>query len=182
MGANRSCHTLQKERLERIALVTLYKKSDESESLLSLFTKRATGANRSCSSLQKERWEGIALVTLYKKSDGRESLLFLFTKRAMGANRSCHSLQKERWEQFTLVALYQKGNRSFALKKRAIGTKNQGANSQPWIMHAYSLPSWWSTFNAPTGGDNLTSRSKVLLQQLVHINNRSFYMITSTEL
>ena len=40
-GANRSCHSLQKEQWERIALVTLYKKSDENNLLLSLFTKRA---------------------------------------------------------------------------------------------------------------------------------------------
>ena len=40
-GANLSCHSLQKEQWERIALVTLYKKSDENNLLLSLFTKTA---------------------------------------------------------------------------------------------------------------------------------------------
>ena len=62
---NRSCCSVQKELQKQIALVSLYVKCDESDSLTSLF-------------LPKER---ITLVAFYKKS----KKLFTLLKRAIGS-------------------------------------------------------------------------------------------------
>ena len=87
------------------------KKSNESESPLLLFTKRATRANHFCHSLQKEQQEQqeqIARIALYKKNTICKLLLLLYTKRV-----------KRAFPPF--------------VKKRAIRTKNQRANSQSWL-------------------------------------------------
>ena len=47
-------------------------------------------------------------------------------------------IKKERGERFALVDLFKRvkrGKNTFALKKRAIHTKNQKANFQPWLAH-----------------------------------------------
>ena len=95
---------------ERITLVSLLKEWWE---WFSALYKKSDERDSLRRSLQREWQEHFALVALYQKTNKMDSLSLPFAKRAM---RAIHTLKR--------------ANRSFALKKRAICSKNQRANSQ----------------------------------------------------
>ena len=125
-----SRHSLKKSDCEHIALVAPYKRATVSELLLSFFTKerleriafvslhkREIRANCSCHSSQK-RDSSELLLSLFTKERLKWIALVTLHKRETWANCSCHSSQKrdsselllslftkERLKQISLVAL-----------------------------------------------------------------------------
>ena len=73
-----------------------------------------------------------ALVALYKRTTVSESLLSFFTKERLKAICSRRSLQNRDGSN-SLFLKKESLFRSCARKKRAIPSKNQRANSQPWV-------------------------------------------------
>ena len=100
--------------------------------LSSLLTKEWLWENHSCCSLQK--------------SESERSTPFAHDKRAMGvicsfsrkSTQKSNSLKKP-MSDFPTLALLKIVNHSFTLKKRAIHTKNQRADSQPCVTYCRAL-------------------------------------------
>ena len=144
---NHFCHSFRKSDHEPIALVTLYKRVAMNELLLSLFTKewweRLALVTHDCDkwfalSLSKNEWftqKNSSISPCFwllfpflcpRTNHSRCSSLCRSFLKSNGSNLLSSFFTKERQEQ-NRESLFC----SFALKKRAIRSKNQRVNSQP---------------------------------------------------
>ena len=150
---NRSCHSLQKERQEGIALATLFKRAiwaicsrleqNEQITLFTFLNSRAIQSLWKKDSLffvkkrAKLAWKTKVFMCSFKQQLRaiHASLLFsLFYKKVTRANYSYRSFKKSN-SLFTKIAKrairsFKRSNLLFVVKKQMIRMKNQRANSQ----------------------------------------------------
>ena len=118
-------------------------------------------------SLKKSDCEQITLVALLKRAKVSKSLSSLFTKEQQWANRSCCSLKRATWV-----------IRSFALKKRAICSKNSYFLMFLTVFHCFSpfyAQEWIDPIALHSGALSLTKNKQFSRKTKEQIPNPANY-------